>query len=114
MALDSNRNCRATVDIHQLMSENLSFRLNGMYEDSDSYRNGVSIKRKGIDLTVLMRIAPNTHVTLGYKYFEDDRIAGRGITPFKGTPVRTDPSTFFGNAAGSPSTARQGHAATTQ
>ncbi|MNR84389.1 putative TonB-dependent receptor BfrD precursor [compost metagenome] len=103
VTLGSNSNRRATVDINQAISESLSFRLNGMYEDSDSYRNGVNIKRKGINPTVLMRLAPKTNLTLGYEHFEDDRIADRGITSFNGRPVRTDPSTFFGNAAGSPS-----------
>jgi len=102
LTLGSNSNRRATVDINQPISENLSFRLNGMYEDSDSYRDGVSIKRKGINPTLLMRIAPKTNVTLGYEHFEDDRIADRGITSFNGKPVSVDPSTFFGNAAGSP------------
>lgn len=102
VTLGSNSNRRATVDINQPISENLSFRLNGMYEDSDSYRDGVSIKRKGINPTLLMRIAPKTNVTLGYEHFEDDRIADRGITSFNGAPVSVDPSTFFGNAAGSP------------
>lgn len=102
VTLGSNSNRRATVDINQPISENLSFRINGMYEDSDSYRDGVNIKRKGINPTLLMRIAPKTNVTLGYEHFEDDRIADRGITSFNGAPVSVDPSAFFGNAAGSP------------
>ncbi|MGC3985688.1 MAG: TonB-dependent siderophore receptor [Pseudorhodoferax sp.] len=45
-------------------------------------------------------------MTVGYEHFRDDRIADRGIPSYQGRPVATDPSTFFGNAAGSPTWSR--------
>lgn len=102
LTLGSDNNRRATVDLNRPISDELSFRLNGMYENSDSYRDGVSIKRSGINPTLSWRPSARTLVTLGYEHFKDDRTADRGISSFRGVPVVTDPSTFFGNAAGSP------------
>ena len=36
---------RGTVDVNQPVSDSLSFRFMGMYENSDSYRDGVSLRR---------------------------------------------------------------------
>src|SRR3546814_7409340 len=70
-----------------------------MYEDSDSYRDGVSVERYGINPTASFRLGERTTATVGYEHFRDDRIADRGIPSFRGRPVDTDASTFFGNAA---------------
>lgn len=102
LTLGSYGNKRATVDINRPVNDQLSFRLNGMYENSKSYRDGVWIERSGVNPTISWRPSAKTLVTLGYEHFKDDRIADRGITSFRGAPVVTDPSTFFGNAAGSP------------
>lgn len=95
-------NRRATFDLNQPLNDKFSFRLNGMHENSNSYRDGVSIERSGINPTLTWRIAPKTTVTVGYEYFNDKRIADRGITSYLGAPVATGRSTFFGNADASP------------
>ncbi len=102
VTIGSNSNRRFTADINRPISDQLSFRLNGLYENSGSYRNGVSIERSGINPTLSWRPSGRTMVSLGYEYFKDDRIADRGISSFRGVPIKTDPSTFFGNAQGSP------------
>lgn len=102
LTLGSYSNKRLTADINQPINERFAFRLNALYEDSDSYRDGVSLRRKGINPTVSWRLGSRTLATFGYERFEDNRIADRGITSFQGRPVNTTPSTFFGNAAGSP------------
>lgn len=101
----SYSNKRVTADLNQPISDSLALRVNALYEDSDSYRDGVSLQRKGISPTLAWKLAPKTQVTLGYEYLKDDRIADRGIPStggLAGRPVNTDRSTFFGNAAGSP------------
>jgi catecholate siderophore receptor len=102
MTVGSYSNKRLTADINQPLNERFAFRLNALYEDSDSYRNGVRLRRQGINPTVSWKLGPRTLATFGYEHFEDDRIADRGITSFQGRPVATSRSTFFGNAAGSP------------
>lgn len=102
LTLGSYGNKRATIDLNRPVNDQLSFRLNGLYEKSDSYRDGVGLTRSGINPTLSWRTGNKTLVTLGYEHFKDDRIADRGVSSFRGRPVATDPSTFFGNAAGSP------------
>ena len=100
---------RLTVDVNQSISDAAAFRVTGVYEDSEGFRDGFELKREGINPTLSLRPGENTLVTLGYEYFHDERTADRGIpsypNPFNGTrhPVETDRGTFFGDAAGSPS-----------
>ncbi|MEC5399532.1 TonB-dependent receptor [Uliginosibacterium sp. H1] len=102
LTLGSDSNRRLTVDVNQPFNDVFAARVNGLYENSESYRDGVTLERSGINPTVSMRPSAKTLVTLGYEYFKDDRIADRGISSYRGAPVDTDPSTFFGNAEGSP------------
>ena len=97
---DSNR--RATVDINQAVNDSIALRLNGLYENSDSYRDGVHLERSGINPTISFKPGTDTTITLGYEHFKDDRIADRGIPSFNGKPIETSRATFFGNAKLSP------------
>src|SRR3546814_2295784 len=97
---------RSAVDIGRAINSNAAFRVTAMYEDSDSYRDGVSVERYGINPTASFRLGERTTATVGYEHFRDDRIADRGIPSFRGRPVDTDASTFFGNAALRPTWAR--------
>jgi catecholate siderophore receptor len=106
LTLGSWKNRRATADVGQAVNDQVAVRVNAMAEDSGSYRDGVEIKRKGINPTVAIRAGANTSLVLGYEHFRDDRVADRGITSFNGAPVSTDPSTFFGSARLSPTWAR--------
>ena len=106
LTLGSWGNKRATVDVGQAVSETMAVRVNGVVEDSDSYRNGVNLQRAGINPTLAMRAGANTSVILGYEHFRDERTADRGIPSQNGRPYHTDPSSFFGNAEQSESTLR--------
>lgn len=94
---------RLTADINQSINDAAAFRVTGVYEDSEGFRDGFELKRGGINPTLSLRPGENTLVTLGYEYFHDERTADRGIPsyaiPFNGTryPVATDPDTFFGD-----------------
>ena len=97
---------RATADLGVVVNDNVALRVNAMTEESDSFRDGVSVKRSGINPTLGIRINADTSVVLGYEHFEDSRTADRGIPSFNGKPFATDPATFFGNAEASPTWAR--------
>jgi catecholate siderophore receptor len=97
---------RASVDVGQAINDQFAIRVNAMHEDSGSYRDGVRIKRSGINPTLAIRAGANTSVLVGYEHFEDARTADRGISSLNGRPFPTAPSTFFGNADNSPTTAR--------
>ena len=93
---------RAAIDIGQAISESAAFRLNAMVEDADSYRDGVSLRRHGINPTITLLPTDKTKVVLSAEYFTDHRTADRGIPSRNGRPFSTDESTFFGNADLSP------------
>lgn len=95
-------NKRIAVDLNQAINETAAFRINGMFEDSESYRDGVFLKRYGINPTLTLRPGRDTKVVLGAEYFHDERIGDRGVSSFRGRPLDTDPSTFFGNPEQSP------------
>lgn len=99
---------RATVDINQAINEVAAFRINAMVEDSNSYRDGVDLQRQGINPTVTLMPSEQTKIVLSAEYFNDDRVADRGIPSnssvavLNGRPAHTNESTFFGNAHKSP------------
>ena len=88
---------RVALDVGQGVNDVAAVRLNTMYENSGSFRNGVDLKRYGINPTVTLMPSDNTKVVLNAEYFKDDRTADRGIPSFNGRPLRTNASTFFGD-----------------
>jgi catecholate siderophore receptor len=106
LSVGSNKARRATADLGGAVNDHVALRVNAMVEESDSFRDDVSLKRSGINPTMAIRVNADTKVRLGYEHFEDSRIADRGIPSFNGKPLATDPSVFFGNAKASPTWAR--------
>ncbi|HEX5635138.1 MAG TPA: TonB-dependent siderophore receptor, partial [Gemmatimonadales bacterium] len=106
LTVGSHDSRRLTVDLGQPLGESLAVRLTGLLEKSGSYRDGVTLDRKGVNPTLAWRVAPSTLVTAGYERFEDDRTADRGVSSFRGRPLDTDPSTFFGDPERSPTWTR--------
>jgi catecholate siderophore receptor len=94
-------NKRLTADLDQPVNEKVALRVNGMMEDSGSFRNGVTLNRYGVTPTVTFAASDRTKVVASYEYLNDSRVADRGITSFQGRPVDVDRSTFYGNPADS-------------
>src|SRR3546814_12712885 len=90
---------RSAVDIGRAINSNAAFRVTAMYEDSDSYRDGVSVERYGINPTASLRLGERTTATAGYETFRDDRIDDRRIPSFLARPVDPEASTLFSNPA---------------
>ncbi len=94
---------RATADYAHPFSDAFAFRVTGVYEDSEGFRDGYALKRRGLNPTAAIQAGEKTLITLGYEYFRDQRTADRGIpsyaSAFNGTrfPVATDRETFFGD-----------------
>ena len=88
---------RFTTDLAQPLAETVAFRLNGMFENSESFRDGVDLDRYGLTPTVTIEPSARTRITLSYEYLHDTRTADRGITSFKNAPADVDPSLFYGN-----------------
>jgi len=98
----SFENKRIAGDLDQPIGDKLAFRLNGMYENSDSFRNYFNLERYGIAPTVTFAPDEKTSIRLGYEYFHDGRLTDRGIPSYQGRPAVTHRSTFFGNPNESP------------
>lgn len=88
---------RLTADVGYVINDKAAIRLNGLYEDSDSFRDGVSMQRLGISPTVTIKPTHRTKVIVNMERFHDDRTADRGIPSFMGQPVDVHRSQFFGD-----------------
>lgn len=99
---------RIAFDFGQAINPYVAGRINGVYEDTDSYRKFVHIERYGINPTMTFKPTDRTTVALSYEYFHDERVTDRGVpsqaragvTPSAANPLLpylTDPSTFFGH-----------------
>jgi catecholate siderophore receptor len=99
---DSEGGFRLTGDINEPLNQTVSARINVIYEDGDSFRHHVDLKRYGINPTVGVQIGEDTRIDLSYEYFHDRRTADRGV-PSVTDPVAIDEplkgfdSTFFGD-----------------
>ncbi len=103
---------RVTGDYGVGLTDDVAFRVNAVYEDADSYRDGVNLERFGITPTLTISPDEKTNIYLSTEYFKDKRIGDRGVPsvanasgedrrPFK----IDDRDQFFGNASLSPNEA---------
>ena len=103
---------RISGDYGQALNDEIAFRINAIYEDSGSYRDGVDIERFGITPTVTIKPSDKTTIVLSTEYFKDKRTADRGVPSVEnaaGQPrlnrrpfeIGNDDA-FFGNASLSP------------
>ena len=92
-------NKRLTADVNQPLSGRVSFRLNGMIEDSGSFRNEVELQRSAINPTLTFQASDRTRVTASYEYLRDRRVADRGITSYQGSPADVPIETYYGDPA---------------
>lgn len=108
---------RVTVDVGQAINDQLAVRINGLFEQSYSYRDFFNMRRWGVNPTLTWRPLDKTFVTLSYEHYHDHRFLDRGIPSvnynrspgalaaqglgfgnfFPGYPAPTGRSTFFGN-----------------
>ncbi|MEP6742140.1 MAG: TonB-dependent siderophore receptor [bacterium] len=94
-------NKRVLGDFDRPISNRVAFRLNGMYENSGSFRNQVNLNRFGINPTLTIIAGKQTQIRFGYEHFRDNRVADRGIPSFQGRPADIETSTFFGDPCNS-------------
>ncbi|MFY9608732.1 MAG: TonB-dependent siderophore receptor [Blastocatellia bacterium] len=93
----SYNNKRVAMDFDQPVDNKVAFRINGVYENSASFRDFFKLERYGVNPTLTIAPGQLTRISLGYEYFRDYRTADRGIPSFQGLPADSNISTFFGN-----------------
>ncbi|CAO4134945.1 putative TonB-dependent receptor BfrD [Methylorubrum extorquens] len=91
-------NKRMAVDLGDRVSDTTFFRLNGVFEDTGTYRDFIDIRRYGVNPTMTFLLGPQTTLRLSYEVFADNRIADRGIPSQFGRSwrYRENTSTLFG------------------
>ena len=92
---------RATVDIGDGAEGRAAFRLNGVHESSGGFREGMRLRRSGLNPTATLLLGSGTLLKLDYEHFVDDRTVDRGIPSFQGAPSSAPLSTFFGDRGSS-------------
>jgi catecholate siderophore receptor len=93
---DSEGGVRFTGDVDQPLAPDVGLRVNGVYEDGESFRRGVGLERYGITPTLGATLGA-TRLDLAYEYFHDRRTADRGVPAFNDRPLRGADRTFFGD-----------------
>lgn len=97
LAGGSYDNKRIAADWNQPVSDEFAVRLNGVYQDAESFRDFYDLERYAANPTLTYAPSDDTRITLGYEYLRDYRTADRGITSFGGRPADVDSSTFYGD-----------------
>ena len=94
---DSQGSVRLAADVDQPLGEGIGLRINGVYENGDSFRRGVDLERYAINPTAGFLLGPATRVDLSYEYLHDRRTADRGVPSIAGEPLKGFDRTFFGD-----------------
>src|SRR3954451_12303137 len=68
---------RFTGDLDQPLSKSIGVRIDGVFEDSESFRHHVDLKRYGINPTLAWLAGRDTRIDLGFEHFHDRRTADR-------------------------------------
>ena len=94
---------RANADLGDAIAEGVSGRLNLVYEQADSYRDGVDSERYGLAPSVALDWGERTTLRLSAEHFVDERVTDRGVPSINGRPFSASEKAFFGNPDLSPS-----------
>ena len=97
LSSDSFGGIRLTGDLDQRLSGSAGVRINGLYENGDSFRRHVGLERYGINPTAGIVVGGATRIDVGYEYFHDRRTTDRGVPSIAGEPLEDHDKTFFGD-----------------
>jgi catecholate siderophore receptor len=104
LAGDSEGGFRLTGDVDQPLGSGIGLRVNGMYEDGESFRRHTDLERYAINPTLGVQVGPDTRIDLSYEYLHDRRTTDRGVPSFsdglaatKDEPLEHFDRTFFGD-----------------
>jgi catecholate siderophore receptor len=87
---------RLTADLNKVINNDLSFRLNLMDTQTDTFRNDVTQKRWGVAPTLTWGAGTADEVTLAYYYLRDNNIPDYGVPYFNGRPLDVPIERFYG------------------
>lgn len=93
----SFENHRFEGDISQKINDKLNFRINGVSENSKTFRDYGYLQKYGINPTATITLNQKTDLKVGYEYFYDNRFNDRGLPSKNGAPLAIRANKFFGN-----------------
>ena len=94
---DSEGGVRLTGDVNQPLGSNFGLRINGVYENGESFRRHVDLERYAINPTVGIGLGSSTRLDVSYEFLHDRRTADRGVPSLSGEPLDGFDRTFFGD-----------------
>jgi len=91
---------RAEGDYTNAITEDLAFRINGAYEDAESYRDTVTKKKTILTPSFLYKLSDKTILSYELEYLDQEADMDRGIMFVEGKPFSD--SNFYGEPADGP------------
>ena len=87
---------RTEPDLDQPLGSGAGLRINGMYEDGESFRDHVELERWGLNPTVGVLVGPRTRLDFSYEHLRDGRTTDRGVPSENGRPLKGFDSDGYG------------------
>lgn len=93
---------RAEADYTTPLTDNIAIRVNGAFEDADSFRNTVHTRKETISPSILWHISDNTSLSYLFAYTHSAIPFDRGVVAFNGKLGLVPVSRFLGEPADGP------------
>ncbi len=93
---------RAEADFTTPLSDNFAIRINGAYEEGDSYRDTVHTKKVFITPSILWKMSDRTSLAYEFEYANQKIPFDRGIPIFNNDFTRLPPTRYLGEPGDGP------------
>lgn len=93
---------RGEADFTTPLSDNLAIRINGAYEEGDSYRDTVHTKKIFITPSILLKLSDSTSIAYEFEYADQKIPFDRGIPIYNNNFTRLPPSRYLGEPGDGP------------
>lgn len=95
--LGNNNTKQAEFDYTNAFNDDVAYRLNGSYEDSDSYRDFVYLKSLHLSPSVLWNISETTSLSYEMEILDQEKPFDRGVYVLNNDFDATSPEDFYGD-----------------
>lgn len=102
LTLGSYNEKELVADYTNALSDNIAFRINGSYEDSESFRDTVNFESTAINPSVLWRLNDATTVTYELELLDQKSDFDRGVFVLDNKFYDVDIEAFYGETADGP------------
>lgn len=87
---------RATLDVGAAPLDTVALRVNGLWQDADSFRDFNFTDRWGVAPAVKLTVGPDTDLTFNFLHQEEDSVFDYGVPMFRGEPAEVPIERFYG------------------